>query len=124
MILPAIFCLLLCSSSACSALEGMEFVDAEGSTGYYVDLNSVWWGEENQLGADIAVIKAATNRLYRYTMQFDLGMNTYQIMYSEVYVYDTRQLLEYSYESPTQHVFGPNSMMQQIVEYIVYEERR
>lgn len=122
-VFPLIMGLLLYASSACFALQGMDFVDAEGQTGYYVDLNSVEWGD-NSINANIAVVKSASNRMYLYCMHFDLGNNTYQIAYSEVFAYDTKEMLEYNEGSPVEHSYGANSMMQQIVEYILYEERR
>ena len=122
-IFPLLFSLLLCGSPLCHAVEGMEFVDAEDKTGYYVDLNSVTC-EENLLDAKIAVVKAATNRMYVYSMHFDLEKKTYRILHSDIYTYDTRELLESNGPSISERFYGPASMMQEIIEYIVYPERR
>ncbi|HCB93535.1 MAG TPA: hypothetical protein DEP57_06970 [Selenomonas sp.] len=122
-VFPLILGLLIYTSSACYAVSGMNFVDAEGQTGYYVDLNSVEYGD-NYINANIAVVKGSSNRMYLYCMHFDLGKSTYQIAYSKVFAYDTKELLEYNEGSPIEHYYGPSSMMQQIVEYILYPERR
>ena len=121
---PLLFALLLCSSVPCFAVEGMEFVDAEDKTGYYVDLGSVTWEDEHLLNAKIAVVKAATNRLYLYTMHFDTQQNTYRILQSEVYAYDTKELLESNGPALSDRFYGPASMMQEIIEYILYPESR
>lgn len=119
-----LFALMLCTSSPCFAVEGMHFVDAEDKTGYYVDLNSVAWDDANLLNAKIAVVKAATNRLYIYSMHFDIQKRTYRILHSEVYAYDTRELLESNDSAVPDRFYGPASMMQEIIEYIIYPERR
>ena len=121
---PLLFSLLLCSSSPCLAVEGMDFVDAEDKTGYYVDLGSVTWEDENLLNAKIAVVKAATNRMYAYTMHFDTQKNTYRILHSEVFAYDTKELLESNGAALSDRFYGSASMMQEIIEYILYPERR
>lgn len=121
---PLLLAFLLFSSPSCSALEGMTFVDADDKTGYYVDLGSVTKENEYTLNAKVAVVKAATNRLYTYSMRFDTQKNTYRIMQSHVYVYDTRKLLESNGPTTAEHFYGPASMMQEIVEYILYPARR
>ena len=103
--------------------EVKALMDAEDKTGYYVDLNSVT-REENLLDAKIAVVKASTNRMYVYSMHFDLEKTTYRILHSDIYTYDTRELLESNGPSISERFYGPASMMQEIIEYIVYPERR
>ena len=119
-----LFALLLFVSPLCHAVEGMDFVNADDQTGYYVDLGSVTREEENLLNAKIAVVKAATNRLYTYTMQFNLEKRTYRILHSEVLAYDTREVLESNSSSDAERFYGPASMMQEIIDYILYPEKR
>jgi len=119
-----LFSLLLYCTTPCLALEGMEFVDADDKTGYYVNLNSVHWEADNVLISDVAVVKAATNRLYVYTMRFDMEKRTYRILHSEVFAYDTRELLETNASTVSEHFYGPASMMQEIIDYILYPEGR
>lgn len=103
--------------SACSA-EDLQFVDANGSTGYYVDVDSITYEGENIVNAGIAVKKAALNRMFLYTMQFDSAARTYQILSSQVVKYDTREVLERGAASETPHPYGILSPMSSIVDYI------
>ena len=57
-------------SSACLAEEDMEFVDANGATGYYVDVASISFESDDIANARIAVIKANQNRRYIYAARF------------------------------------------------------
>ena len=59
----------------CAAAEDMQFVDADGDTGYYVDTLSIVRVSEAERDAVVAVVKAAENRRYLYRMRFDAGGN-------------------------------------------------
>ena len=50
----------------CAAAEDMQFVDADGDTGYYVDTLSIVRVSEAERDAVVAVVKAAENRRYLY----------------------------------------------------------
>ncbi len=123
-IIPLVLAFLFCFSPLCGAVDGMDFVDADDQTGYYVNLNSVYWGEGGQMDAEIAVVKAAANRMYVYSMHFDRQKHTYFIMHSDVYSYDTKILLESSGPAASERYFGPASMLQEIVDFIIYPEGR
>ena len=90
-------CLMVLMSRAYA--ENMQFVDANGSTGYYVDTDSISSDQvvENDVQktlwtARVAVIRADLNRRYIYLMQFDPAKRTYQIFASEVQRYDTKDV--------------------------------
>ena len=94
-------CLMVFMSRAYA--ENMQFVDANGSTGYYVDTDSISSDQvvENDVQktlwtARVAVIRADLNRRYIYLMQFDPAKRTYQIFASEVQRYDTKDVLQSS----------------------------
>ncbi len=123
-ILPLVFAFLFCFSPLCSAVDGMAFVDADDKTGYYVNLDTVYWGENEQMDAEIAVVKAATNRMYVYSMHFDRQKRTYRIMHSDVYAYDTKTLLESTGPAASERYYGPASMLQEIIDFIIYPEGR
>ena len=55
----------------------LRFVDAQGNTGYYVDMNSVQIRNNNEATARVEIVKADANCLYLYTIAFDRGKNTY-----------------------------------------------
>ena len=77
-------CLMVFMSRAYA--ENMQFVDANGSTGYYVDTDSISSDQvvENDVQktlwtARVAVIRADLNRRYIYLMQFDQAVNDKEI---------------------------------------------
>ena len=112
---------LLLGSSPCMA-EDMKFVDADGMTGYYVDVDSLTFENDSVVNARIAVKKPAMNRMFLYTMRFDVGMRTYQTLASEVLQYDPRKVLESKGGTDVSHPYGLTSPMNSIVEFI-YEWR-
>ena len=92
-------CLMVFMSRAYA--ENMQFVDANGSTGYYVDTDSISSDQvvENDVQktlwtARVAVIRADLNRRYIYLMQFDPDKRMYQIFASEVQRYEGRAAVE------------------------------
>ena len=115
--------------------ENMQFVDAVGPTGYYVDVDSLSYFQTVEVQPDntsrtyelvqarVAVVKARTNRRYIYLMQFNRDKRVYHILASKVQAYDTKQTLE---ESGDQHLdlpFMETSPMQTVVDFI-YEQPR
>ncbi|MBQ9616395.1 MAG: hypothetical protein IJR38_08685, partial [Selenomonadaceae bacterium] len=82
----------------------------------------VAWESDTVVSAKIAVIKAATNRMYVYQMRFDCGMMTYQILSSETLAYDTKTVLESSWVPQMEMGYSSTSIMQEMVSYIMYPE--
>ena len=117
-------CMLFFTSSIGYAEEDLHFVDSDDTTGYYVDLNSVSIESDQVLNAKIAVIKIPTNRMFVYTMRFDHEKRLYKILGAKVLVYDTKKVLETTGASDVERTYGPASVMQEIVEYILYPEKR
>ncbi|MBE6086221.1 MAG: hypothetical protein E7203_12375 [Selenomonas ruminantium] len=133
-ILPLLLGLLFWGSTSVFA-ENMQFVDAVGPTGYYVDVDSLSYFQTVEVQPDntsrtyelvqarVAVVKARTNRRYIYLMQFNRDKRVYHILASKVQAYDTKQTLE---ESGDQHLdlpFVETSPMQTVVDFI-YEQPR
>lgn len=112
--------LLLLTAEVCSAAD-MRFVDANDYTGYYVDAGSVNYESTAACNAVIAVIKADRNRMFRYTMHFDRGNATYQILSSEVLAYDTKTVLSKSGADGVLRPYAVSSPMRRIVDFI-YDE--
>lgn len=110
--------LLMLLSSACLAEEDMEFVDANGATGYYVDVASISFESDDIANARIAVIKANQNRRYIYAARFDRQQRTYQLYSSVVQQYDTKAQLENSPITDTPHPYGIASPMKEMVDFI------
>ena len=108
---------LLLLAGTCSAAD-MEFVDAQGYTGYYVDASSVTYESTAVCNATIAVIKADRNRMFRYTMRFNRGVGQYRILSSEVLAYDTKTVLSQSGAEVYSHPYAGSSPMKTIVDFI------
>jgi hypothetical protein len=115
--------------------ENMQFVDAVGPTGYYVDVDSIAYSTTTEMQpnnakktyelvqAQVAVIKARTNRRYIYQMQFNKEKMVYRIMSSSVQAYDTKAILEHTEEVSPELPFVASSPMQTVVDFI-YEQPR
>lgn len=133
-ILPLVAGLLLWGSVSVFA-EDMQFVDAIGPTGYYVDVDSIGYTQtvkmlpDNQqkqyelVQARVAVIKARTNRRYIYWMQFNREKLVYRILSSKVQVYDTKEIVEENNIPTPEFPFVETSPMQTVVNFI-YEQPR
>lgn len=113
--------LMFLPGSVCLA-EDMRFVDANGTTGYYVDADTVEVGpggaHPNISRATVAVVKARANRRYLYSMQFDRGLMTYQIFYTTVQAYDTKQVLEARGGQDKPQAYGASSPLSEVVAFI------
>ena len=121
--LKKIICLMaLLAACQCppAFAEDMRFVDADGATGYYVDVSTISIGgpENNISEAGVAVVKANQNRRYLYRMRFDRGLETYEVLSSEVQAYDTRKVLEKNSFGRLPQRYGLSSPMHSIVAYI------
>ena len=149
--LPLCLLALLLLSSFCQAEENMQFVDAEGGTGYYVDVNSIAFSavtekaypdpilpddpakppvflppqEETReiLTARIAIVKAYTNRRYLQYVKFDPAHSEYQVLSSKTQQYDTRKQLDKSDTPQPVMKYGPASAYRSIVDFI-YEQKK
>ena len=116
--LPVIVLLLAGVPNIAAAAEDMRFVDAVGTTGYYVDVNSVAYEAYSLADARIAVKKADKNRMYVYAMQFNRLKHTYRIYASQVIQYDTKEILESKDTGEMPRFYGPNSPFNAVVDYL------
>ena len=115
--------------------ENMQFVDAVGPTGYYVDVDSISYSTAVEMQpnntkktyelvqARVDVIKARTNRRYIYQMQFNKEKMVYRIISATVQAYDTKATLERTEEVSPELPFVASSPMQTVVDFI-YEQPR
>ena len=109
---------LFLSLSTCEAAEDMRFADADGDTGYYVDAASIVSLSDTEREATVAVIKAAENRRFLYRMRFNRQARTYQILSTQVGVYDTKEVLRTSQGSELPQPYSLASPMQSIEDFI------
>lgn len=123
-LLPLLFAAVLTASGAAFAEPidfsdmDLRFVDAHGETGYYVDMNSVQIKNNNEATARVEIVKADANCLYLYTIVFDRGKKTYQILDSVVAAYDTKEQTGGSSQPMKAQPYAKGSAMETVAEYI------
>ena len=119
-IILAIAMLIPASSwSACFA-ENFQFVDAEDTTGYYVDIDSVEIESPEFVKTKIAVVKANLNKMYVYNVRINHKEKTYQIISSQIFEYDTRTLLESNDRGRPFRPYAAKSEMSELIKFILY----
>ena len=105
--------------SICFA-ENFQFVDAENTTGYYVDIDSVKIESPEFVAAKIAVVKANLNKMYVYNVRINHKEQTYQIVSSQILEYDTRSILESNNRSRPFRPYAAKSEMSELINFILY----
>lgn len=118
-ILITTICLLVLLSSVCLAERPRSFVDAVDHTGYYIYTDTIAWNSDHEVTADVAMIKANTNRMFVYRTKFDTAAATCQFLTSAVYRYDTKKLLMQSNEPLTVRPYTPTSPLKTVVDYLL-----
>ncbi len=109
----------LCSAETLDFSDmDLRFVDARGDTGYYVDMNAVEIKNNNEAQARVEIVKADANCLYLYTIAFDRGKKTYQILDSLVAAYDTKEKTGGSSVPLKPQGYAKGSAMETVAEYI------
>ena len=121
-VMTAMFWIMTCSLCMAEPIDfsdmDLRFVDAQGETGYYVDMNSVQIKNMNEATARIEIVRADKNCLYLYTIAFDRGKKTYQILDSIVAVYDTKEKTGGSSQPLKAQSYAKGSAMETVAEYI------
>ena len=123
-----VFGALLLFSAVCFAEKldfsdaDFVFVDARGTTGYYVDMNSVNIVNDYEADARVELVKADQNKMFIYSVHFDKQKRTYQILDSLIAKYDTKEKTGGSMNpmKPGNYVAG--SPMESVVEYIYHPQ--
>lgn len=114
----SVLLLILLAAPCLASDEGLRFVDAEGDTGYYVDIYSISIDSSHEYTANVAIIKAKDNTMYSYRMHFDYGARTYQVLYSATMTYDEREISESSSVPQSPRVYAQGSPLAAIVDYL------
>ncbi|MGN0941412.1 MAG: hypothetical protein ACI4OA_06890 [Selenomonadaceae bacterium] len=120
--------MMLVVSSVCSAekvdFDGMDFafVDARGETGYYVDMNSFDFKDDNEVTARVEMVRADIDRLYLYMIHFNRAKKSYQIMDSTVAEYASKEKVGGSSVPMKEQSYAPSSPMENVVNYIFHPE--
>ena len=101
----------------------LRFVDAQGSTGYYIDMNAVTIASDNEVTARVEIVRADANCLYLYTIAFDREKRTYQILDSVAAAYDTKEQTGGSTRPAKAQPYAEGSAMETVAEYIYSPQR-
>lgn len=100
-----------------------RFVDALGSTGYYIDVYSLNLFAPDECAARLAVVKADKNRMVIYTMVFNRKAQTYWIIKRVELEYDTKKELSVSDKHEIPVYYGAGTPIGNAVDFI-YEYKR
>ena len=115
--------LLVIGASTCSA-QNFKFVDAEDTTGYYVDMDTIDTEGAEIIDATIAVVKAQQNKMYTYKMRINHKERTYQILSSQIVEYNTKLVLESNDQARPFRPYSAKSQMSELIEFILNGDER
>ena len=76
--MPFFVIVLLLSGSVEAARADRYFVDYEGNTGYYVDVNSIELPSDHEVELDLYLVKLHSRYMYRYRAYFDTAAGSYE----------------------------------------------
>ena len=93
------------------------FVDYEGNTGYYVDVNSIEQPSEHEVVLDLYLVKLHSRYMYRYRAYFDTAEGSYEYQNAKVYNYETKQLMSGAVNVQEKLSYGRSTMLQEVVEF-------
>ena len=96
----------------------MQFVDALGMTGYYVDMGSLDFQNDHEVTAWVEIVRADKDRLYLYRIHFDRKKRTYQILESVMAEYATKERLGDNSAPTPVTAYAPGSPMESVVEFV------
>ncbi len=93
------------------------FVDYEGNTGYYVDVNSIEQPSEHEVVLDLYLVKLHSRYMYRYRAYFDTVEGSYEYRNAKVYNYETKKLMSGAVNVQEKLSYGKSTMLQEVVEF-------
>ncbi|MGM9540015.1 hypothetical protein [Anaerovibrio sp.] len=93
------------------------FVDYEGNTGYYVDVNSIEQPSEHEIELDLYLVKLHSRYMYRYRAYFDTEEGSYEYRNAKVYNYETKKLMSGAVNVQERLSYGKSTMLQEVVEF-------
>lgn len=96
----------------------MQFVDASGMTGYYVDMGLLDFQNDHEVTAWVEIVRADKDRLYLYRIHFDRKKRTYQILESVMAEYATKERLGDNSVPTSVTAYAPGSPMESVVEFV------
>lgn len=104
--------------------QNYQFVDAEGTTGYYVDMDTVKIENKEMIAATIAVVKARLNKMYVYDVKINHKDFKYQILSSKIMEYDTKTVLDTNERVRSFRPYSEKSEMSAMVRFILYGDEQ
>ena len=115
-VLVSVIIFFVCGT--CSA-EDLKFIDANGDTGYYVDMESVKFEDSESFFVKMIVIKADLNKMYVYDLRINHALQKYVIQSTKTLAYDTRTELTANNEPRYPRPYSEKSEMNEIVNFIL-----
>ena len=117
--MPFFVIVLLLSGSVEAARADRYFVDYEGNTGYYVDVNSIELPSDHEVELELYLVKLHSRYMYRYRAYFDTAEGSYEYRNAKVYNYETKKLMSGAAYVQERLSYGKNTMLQEVVEFAV-----
>ncbi len=102
--------------------EDLQFIDADGDTGYYFDCDSIKKINAETFTVDFIVIHAERNEMSVANLEINHAQKNYIVLESKILSYDSRTELR---EENIQRIVKPystRSLMQQIVRKILHNK--
>lgn len=122
--LPCVLAAVLASAvmwtgEASAARADRYFVDYEGTTGYYVDVNSIEQPSEHEVVLDLYLVKLHSKYMYRYQACFDTEEGSYEYRNARVYNYETKKLMSGAVYVQEKLSYGKSAMLQEVVRFAI-----
>ena len=111
--------ILSLAGSVEAARADRYFVDYEGNTGYYVDVNSIEMPSDHEIEMDLYLVKLHSRYMYRYRAYFDTAEGSYEYRNARVYDYETKKLMSVADHVQEKLSYGKSTMLQEVVEFAV-----
>ena len=111
--------ILSLAGSVEAARADRYFVDYEGNTGYYVDVNSIELPSDHEVELDLYLVKLHSRYMYRYRAYFDTAEGSYEYRNAKVYNYETKKLMSGAAYVQERLSYGKSTMLQEVVEFAV-----
>ena len=114
----AMFGMILLNFKTSSA-EDLQFIDAAGDTGYYVDLDSVRRESAEVFFVDFIVIRADKNEMAVANLKINYKQKTYITQSTKTLSYDERTVLKTEAGNSVVHHYSEKSLMNETVQIIL-----
>ena len=117
----SIFCLTIFFGSPEVAAEDLRFIDSNGDTGYYIDMDSVKKIDGSAFTVDFIVIRADRNEMTIADLKINYALKTYTVQSEKTLSYDERTEISADNRQHITKSYSDKSVMNIIVQMILSE---